>query len=135
MKIVVCVDYASNTEEYLQRCKNFIDAVCLPETIVIHIVDETLFYPTSGFEVPAGDEIKAETEKMAALVAQFLPNNQQFIEEMGVPKQRIPEILAATEYDLLIMGTHSRHGLEKRLMGGLAEHLLSLSKKPILVIP
>jgi nucleotide-binding universal stress UspA family protein len=37
-------------------------------------------------------------------------------------------------YDLLIIGSHSRHNLGSRLLGGIAEHLLRNAARPVLVI-
>jgi nucleotide-binding universal stress UspA family protein len=37
--------------------------------------------------------------------------------------------------DLIVMGSHNRRGLDKLLMENVAEKVIHLSKKPVLVIP
>lgn len=50
----------------------------------------------------------------------------------------IPESLAAyareNEVDLIIMGTHGRKGIERVLMGSVAERLLKIASMPVLLI-
>jgi len=37
--------------------------------------------------------------------------------------------------DLIIIGTHSRHGIDRLLMGSVAEHVIRHSQIPVLVVP
>jgi nucleotide-binding universal stress UspA family protein len=39
------------------------------------------------------------------------------------------------EADLIVIGTHSRHGLDRLLMGSVAEHVVRHSPVPVLVVP
>ncbi|MDF2433467.1 MAG: hypothetical protein JWP44_3098 [Mucilaginibacter sp.] len=39
------------------------------------------------------------------------------------------------EADLIVIGTHSRHGLDRLLMGSVAEHVVRHSEVPVLVVP
>jgi nucleotide-binding universal stress UspA family protein len=37
--------------------------------------------------------------------------------------------------DLIVIGTHSRSGLDRLLMGSVAEHVVRHSEVPVLVVP
>jgi len=37
--------------------------------------------------------------------------------------------------DLIVIGTHNRHGLERLLMGSVAEHVVRHADVPVLVVP
>jgi nucleotide-binding universal stress UspA family protein len=39
------------------------------------------------------------------------------------------------EADLIVIGTHSRHGLDRLLNGSVAEHVVRYSPVPVLVVP
>jgi nucleotide-binding universal stress UspA family protein len=48
------------------------------------------------------------------------------------------EILAVAEeqgVDLIVVGTHGRHGLKRALLGSVAESVLRDAKVPVLVVP
>ncbi|MEO6001384.1 MAG: universal stress protein, partial [Chitinophagaceae bacterium] len=50
-----------------------------------------------------------------------------------------PEVILNTakelNVDIIVMGTHSRHGLEKILVGSVAENVLHHSLIPLFIIP
>ena len=50
----------------------------------------------------------------------------------GVPIPTIVE--AAKEYDLLVMGTHGRTGLDRLLLGSVTEGVLHRTSVPVLVV-
>ena len=68
---------------------------------VIHVIDEAMFYVTSGFEVQLGDGVNTETRKLSDLAKKYLGDKITYIEEFGVPKLKIDELLGNMEFDLL----------------------------------
>ena len=135
MNIVLFLDYSSFTENVLETVKSFTTLVHGHSITVVHIIDEQLFYPTSGFEVALGETMHHESEELEELCKEYLGEGITYIEEFGIPKLKAEEKLEELEFDLLIAGSHSRHGLGSRLLGSFAEHLLRISKKPVLIIP
>jgi nucleotide-binding universal stress UspA family protein len=55
--------------------------------------------------------------------------------EFGTSADGILDCSAQFGADLIIVGTHSRSGLDRFLMGSVAEHVVRHSKVPVLVIP
>jgi nucleotide-binding universal stress UspA family protein len=52
----------------------------------------------------------------------------------GVPHQAIGEYCDQHETDLIVMGTHGRSGLSRRLIGSVTERVLRNSDEPVLTI-
>ena len=135
MKIIICLDYSSLTEEVLNTTKSFINSLNSAEITVLHVIDEQLFYATTGYEIQLGEDLESESKKLEELCIQYLGADVNYMVEYGIPKLKIDEMLMQINYDLLIVGRHSRHGLGDRLVGSFAEHILRNSIKPVLIIP
>jgi nucleotide-binding universal stress UspA family protein len=52
----------------------------------------------------------------------------------GSPYEAIPRAVAEEHADLLVAGTHGRHGLERLLLGSVASSLLTSSACPVLTV-
>lgn len=135
MDIIICLDYSSYTEHVLKTVKKFTDGYKGSKITVIHIIDEMLFTPTTGYEIQLDETINEESAELKRLCTQYLGHSINYIEECGIPKLKIDELLAEQDFDLLIVGNHSRQSLGRRLVGSVAEHLLRNVDKPILIIP
>ena len=135
MKIVICLDYSSFTERVLTTAQNFINGLKTADISIVHVIDESLFYATSGFDVQLGDGLNKESQELHELSKKHLGENIKYIEECGIPKLKIDELLEQLDYDILLVGSHSQSELEERLLGSMAEHLLRNSNKPVLIIP
>jgi nucleotide-binding universal stress UspA family protein len=53
---------------------------------------------------------------------------------VGVPWQEIDRALRETGADLVVMGTHGRHGLDRVLIGSVAEKVVRSSPVPVLTV-
>jgi nucleotide-binding universal stress UspA family protein len=53
----------------------------------------------------------------------------------GQPASEIISWAAAKNVDLIIVGTHGRSGLNRVMMGSVAEHVLRLAACPVLIVP
>jgi universal stress protein A len=53
---------------------------------------------------------------------------------VGVPYQRITEIAAAEQVDLIVMSTHGRTGLRHLVLGSVAERVVRTAPCPVLTI-
>jgi nucleotide-binding universal stress UspA family protein len=52
----------------------------------------------------------------------------------GVPWQGVLEACDELGVDLVVMGTHGRHGLSRLTLGSIAERVVRLSKVPVLTV-
>ncbi len=134
MRIILCLDYSPFTEKVLAAMQGILQALKSYEISVIHVIDETLFSAGAGYEMQMNEDLKSDSKQLKKLSIQYLGEKVNYIEEYGIPRQKIDELLAASNYDILAVGSHSRSILGTRLLGGVAEHLLRNSPKPVLVI-
>jgi len=54
--------------------------------------------------------------------------------EEGHPGEVIPEMARRLDADLIVMGTHGRRGLERKLMGSVAREVANTSSAPLLLV-
>ena len=135
MRIILCLDYSTFTEKVLATMQTLTQSIKDCKISVIHIIDQTLFTGGTGFEIQLNEDLENDGQNLKKLSTQYLGNGINFIEEYGIPRQKIDEILGGTDYDLLAIGSHSKSILGTRRIGGVAEHLLLNSTKPVLIIP
>jgi nucleotide-binding universal stress UspA family protein len=79
-----------------------------------------------------------EAEKrLAALVDNA--NAQELVQERlivtGQPASEIVSWAATKQAQVILVGTHGRSGLERVLLGSVAEHVLRLASCAVLVVP
>ncbi|NOZ58574.1 MAG: universal stress protein [Euryarchaeota archaeon] len=55
--------------------------------------------------------------------------------EEGVPYLKIVEAAKRLNCDLIILGSHGHSGLEKMLLGSVAERVIGISPVPVMVVP
>jgi nucleotide-binding universal stress UspA family protein len=106
----------------------------------------TLLHSTT-LEVPAyftGAQIvalEAERERSRAAVgarlrgfaAQHVPRAVQVVVEEGPPDDAM--LRMAVSFDLIVVGTHRRHGARRWWLGSVAEAVVRRSPRPVLVVP
>lgn len=109
-------------------------------------VDLTLFHATT-FEAPAYftaaqiDAIEAERqqnrgdteERLRAFAVKHIPRAVRVIVEEGPPEDAIVRL--ANSFDLIVVGTHRRHGPRRWWLGSIAEAVVRHSPRPVLVVP
>ena len=134
MHIAICLDYSSFTEEVLTTMQSVVSSLKEYKVSIIHVIDEALFTAGTGFEIQLNEDLKRDSDGLKELSIQYLGENINYIQEYGIPRQKIDEILAVLDHDMLAIGNHSKSILGTPRLGGIAEHLLLNSTKPVLVI-
>jgi nucleotide-binding universal stress UspA family protein len=97
--------------------------------VAVHIIDDKLIYP---FEV-------LEDEGLAILqkIREKAEKEEVSFEDVlivGSPTHDMEKIVKKTEADLVVIGTHGKTGLEKLILGSVAESALKRVKVPVLLI-
>jgi nucleotide-binding universal stress UspA family protein len=109
---------------------------------LVSVVDN---YPFTGL---GGDYVFGQVEYLAAATANAnaaLAKAQAALQALGVAAERrvieehvihdgILSAVKATDADLVVMGSHGRHGLEKLLLGSVTLRVLGRSPVPVLVV-
>jgi nucleotide-binding universal stress UspA family protein len=135
MKIVICLDNSEYSRNMLLAIQPIVNAFKNPEVTIIHIINEALFYATTGAETSLNELLRREGHELEQQCNSILGSNVRFIMEYGQPNVNIDKLLDKLDFDLLIVGAGNPQNIEDRLLGGVSEHLLKITKKPILIIP
>jgi nucleotide-binding universal stress UspA family protein len=76
---------------------------------------------------------KQQLQVFLAEVQRVVPGAQARL-ETGLPAQAILDDIPRLGIDLVIMGTHGRHGLSHTLLGSVAEKVVRLSAAPVITV-
>ncbi len=97
--------------------------------VAVHIIDDKLIYP---FEV-----LEDEGKSILKKVRERAEKEDLAIEEVlivGSPIHDMAKIVKKTRSDLVIIGTHGKTGLEKLILGSVAESALKTVQVPLLLV-
>ena len=97
--------------------------------VALHIIDDKLIYP---YEVLQDEgkailhEVQKKGQEMGVEVHEILL--------VGSPTNDMAKITQKAGADLVIIGTHGKTGLEKLIMGSVAENALKKVEVPVLLV-
>ncbi|BAW31213.1 MAG TPA: universal stress protein [Methanothermobacter sp.] len=117
-------DHAQKAEDIAIGLAKKLDA----KVIAVHIMDEKLIYP---FEV-----LEEEGKKILTNVQEKGREKGVQVDEIliyGSPTNDMKKIADRSKADLIVIG-HGKSGLEKFLIGSVAENTLKKVKIPVLVV-
>jgi len=84
----------------------------------------------SAASAEANDSIRAARERIEAAGVPL----ESTVVENHTPWRGIIETANAIEADLIVMGSHGRRGLEKMVLGSVAQRVLQHADQPVLVV-
>lgn len=143
-RILVAVDGSRTSELALHEAID-LAKVLAGQLRLVHAVDEIgANWYAGGYANPAEIwEAMAKTgrdilEKAAATAAEAGVKTDTKLIEINTPGGGIPEVIAEQAdtwpADLIVVGTHGRRGLNHALLGSVAEGIVRVSAKPVLLI-
>ena len=92
-------------------------------------------FPAAFLEIDA-DLLKSARQRMQELVERYRADLAECAGEVleGDPADRIVAFAADQQADLIVMGTHGARGIEKILLGSVAERVLKRAACPVLIV-
>ncbi|AEG18255.1 universal stress protein [Methanobacterium paludis] len=118
-------EFASKAEDVaIEMAKKFDSKV-----VAVHIIDDKLIYP---FEV-----LEEEGKSILKKVQEKGEKNSVKVDEVllvGNPTRDMKKIAEKVGADIIVIGTHGKTGLEKLIMGSVAESTLKTVKVPVLLL-
>jgi len=106
--------------------------------IVLHVVEPPILYGELGVAFPL---VGAEPTHHRALKEQlrslYVPNQPIEVEYLacdGFAAEAILSMAEESQSDLIVMGTHGRTGMDRLLMGSVAEAVLRRARCPVLTL-
>ena len=151
-KVLIALDYEPSAEKIAETGHTIATALNA-DIVLLHVIAEPAYYssmeysPIMGFsgfmDTMNVDMSESVTKNVNALALEFLNKSKEHlgnnnIETMvaeGNFAETIVESAEKAQADIIVMGSHTRRGLDKLLMENVAEKVVHLSKVPVLVIP
>ena len=107
------------------------------EITLVNVLEETAA-EEAYFSSEPQKFIKHEAEKTDfAYIENFLEENYNykgFIYKEGKASDNILQIAQNENYDLIVVGSHNKHGIERLFLGSVSNHILKHSKCSVLVV-
>ena len=148
-KILIALDYNPTAQKVAETGHKLAKAM-KARTILLHVISDATYYsslnysPIMGFGGFSRDTIQIDTAEELKKVAQdYLDKSKQHLGDEkiqtvvknGVFGETILKTATELKVDIIVMGNHSRRGLEKILVGSVAENVLNHSLIPVFIIP
>ena len=150
-KILIGVDdskYAEHAAEYGFKLAQSLDAhvglVNIVEPMAIPVTgngaDEILGTPMQGIAVNNTDILDAQSQASAMILERTAKKfggnlHVTHFNEYGTSGDGIISCSAEFKADLIVIGTHTRSGLDRLFSGDVAEYVVRHSGIPVLVVP
>lgn len=149
-KILIALDYSEATLLIAEKGNELAKAFGA-EVILIHVLSDPTYYnslnysPIMGFDSFSNlDIVQSSTIEDVRNAAQDFLN--RFKKKMALPEaetvlsegdfaDEILKTASEKNADIIVMGTHSRTGIDKIFMGSVAEKVLRKSEVPVFIIP
>jgi nucleotide-binding universal stress UspA family protein len=139
-RIVVPTDFSSCAEEAWTTAQRLARAFG-SELILVHVMVEPTFYSGAPFARGIGQEVYTAARRWAereleAWVAKAKASGLQARVQLRVGVAHDEIVAAATDEraDLVVIGTHGRGGLNRALLGSVADRVIRLAPCPVLSV-
>jgi nucleotide-binding universal stress UspA family protein len=148
--ILIALDYDPTAENVAKTGYDLAKAMNAT-AILLHVTSDVNQYsyleysPIMGFGgLKTMERTETEmAEKLESIAQEYLDKSKthlgdetiQTLVRNGDFGEAILETASEVNADIIVMGTHGRRGLEKIIMGSVAENVLRHSSIPILIIP
>lgn len=149
-KVLIALDYNPSSQKVAEAGYALAKAMNA-QTILMHVISDATYYSSLNYSPIMGFggfgnpyTVEADTLEEIKKAAQiFLDKSKEHLGdekiENVVKNGDFGEAILSTakelNADIIVMGTHSRRGLDKILMGSVAENVLHHSSIPLFIIP
>lgn len=147
-KILIALDYDPSGQTVAETGHKLAKAMNA-KTFLLHVISDATYYSSLNYSPIVGfggfsNTVEPNSAEELHNVAQiYLDKSKQQLNdetiETIVRNGAFSEVILSTatelDVDIIVMGAHSRHGLEKILLGSVAEKVLHHSSIPLFIIP
>ena len=149
-KVLIAIDYDPSAQTVAEEGYKLAKSMNA-QAVLLHVVSDATYYsslnysPIMGFDSFSNLDV-VQTEAVIELQAaakDYLDKTRQHLGDPSIETitrggdfgDTIIDVATEINADVIVMGTHSRRGLEKILMGSVAEKVLRRSAVPMFIIP
>ncbi|MBL0309665.1 MAG: universal stress protein [Bacteroidetes bacterium] len=147
-KILIALDYNPSAQKVAEtgyQLAKSMDA----KVILLHVTSDFKYYsslnysPIMGFD-SFSNMIETEgSDELKRMAQNYLDSSKKHLNDETIQTtlrsgdfaKAILDTAAELKADVIVMGTHSRRGVEKILLGSVAEQVLNHSSIPLFIIP
>jgi nucleotide-binding universal stress UspA family protein len=147
-KILIALDYNPTAQKIAETGYRLAKAMNA-RTVLLHVVADPTYYsslnysPIMGFDTFSNVVETDTTDELKTIAHNYLDKSKQYLGDETIETvvkngdfgETILQTAKDLNVDIIVMGTHSRRGLEKILMGSVAEKVLRHSLIPLFIIP
>lgn len=121
------------------------------QTFLLHVTSDSTYYSTLNYSPILGYDSSSNSDVIQENTVEEMKRTAQLYLEhakWNLGDEKIQTILKQGDYaemilqtaeeinaDIIVMGTHSRKGLDKVLLGSVAEKVLQSTEIPLFIIP
>ena len=137
--ILLAVDF-SETANFLAAYTKLFAKGLGANVVVVYVSPSmnryaSLYVPTTSIQALVEQIIEGAKRVMDEFMAENFPGeNAAGLGEYGYAPEKIIEVAAEVEADMIIMGTHGRRGVNRIPFGSVAEKVVKTAKIPVLTI-
>jgi len=136
-RILVPVDFSEASEAAVDHAKE-IALTYGAEINLLHVVEEP-FYPSNygldAMSFPTQEVVDRVEKQLGEMVREKIGYEHAMVEAtVGHPVDGILDYVDTREIDLVVLATHGRTGLDRMLLGSVAERVLRRSPAPVFVV-
>jgi len=139
-RLVVAYDFSSEAERALQRA--IIVAQPGTELHIVAVLDDrhrrpSRLHPTRKVDYHVSDDVRQRIKERLGSVVPADPSHELKVcihTRIGDPAREILGVAEDVSADIIVMGTHSRSGVTRWVLGSVAEKVVRLAGCPVLVV-
>jgi nucleotide-binding universal stress UspA family protein len=136
-RVLAPIDFSNASEVAVQHAKE-IALTYGAEVDLLHVVQEPVYPSAYGYEAaafPTAEVIDSVEAQLGEMAREQIGYEHVMIEaRTGDPGGQILDYTAENEIDLIVIATHGRTGLNRMLLGSVAERVLRRSPVPVFIV-
>jgi nucleotide-binding universal stress UspA family protein len=137
-RILVATDFSDSSQQALELALRIAERFGSQLTLV-HSWEAPNYSYAAGLQFPVDVVAPIERAAVARLAEATAELELRFpaaksLLRSGVPWEEVLGAAAEIKADLIVMGTHGRRGLERALLGSVAEKVVRMSRVPVLTV-
>ncbi len=139
-RIIVPTDFSACAEEAWGLAQR-LAAASGAEIVLTHVLVETPLYSEGPFTMERARQVyeaarrwAGETLEQWAAKARGTGLTVRVVLRAGVPYAEIVELATNERADLVVLGTHGRGGINRALLGSVADRVVRLAPCPVLTV-
>ncbi|HYQ45764.1 MAG TPA: universal stress protein [Polyangiaceae bacterium] len=137
-RILVASDFSESSEQALNLALSIAEKFG-SELTLVHSWEAPDYSYAAGLYLPLDVIAPIERAAVARLEEAMTQLKQRFpaaksMLRSGIAWEQVIDAATAMKADLIVMGTHGRRGLQRALLGSVAEKVVRMSRVPVLTV-